>query len=75
MAMDGIDIDAFVNGNARNIELEAGDLDAVQDEFERGLVLHTDGVNDDGFPVLVYTSMGKPVAWIDLELGWGYVGG
>lgn len=69
------DIDSFVNGNEHNIELAAGDLDAVQDEFERGLALVTDGVNDDAFPVLVYTNAGVPVAWVDLELGWGYVGG
>lgn len=72
------DIDAFVNGNAANVTLDANlgthGFDDIEREFLDGLATETDGSDDAGFPVMVYTRMGQPVAWADLELSVGYAG-
>lgn len=68
------DFEAFVNGNAPNVQLgSAGDLDAVQGEFEQKLTLAWDEVDDEFDPVLVYLDKGIPVAWVDLENAVGHV--
>ena len=65
-------IDAFVNGNARNIELEHKvELDDVQSDFEQHIEF--DACDDAAFPVLVYTKSQQPIAWVDLECACGYI--
>jgi hypothetical protein len=57
----------FVDANPPNVELDPGDPDDVEREFLDGLVIETDGAYDDAFPVVVYTRLGEPVAWVDLD--------
>jgi hypothetical protein len=68
-----MDIDAFVSGNPANTRISARGLDEVEQEFLAGLSREWDAVDEDAFPVMVYRREGQPVAWVDLELGEGYV--
>ena len=64
-------VDVFVNGNFANVELERGDNEDVQHDFEQ--LIEFDDCNDDAFPVLVYSKSSKLVAWVDLDCDNGYV--
>jgi hypothetical protein len=71
-------VDDFVNGNKSNFKGRYNDdFDKVQDNFIKFLAkkgVNADAIDDDGYPVIVATSGGRPVAWYDLEIAVGYVG-
>jgi hypothetical protein len=83
-----MDIDAFVNGNAANVDLQArfdqlveqqgmdGDaamFGVLPGEFRFGLAPAEE--LEDAFPVLVYHRGGQLVGWYDCENLVGYVAG
>jgi hypothetical protein len=63
--------DVFVNGNFANVEVEHGEMEDMQLEFEQRVEF--DECDDDACPVLVYSNESKLVAWFDAERGVGYV--
>ncbi len=60
---EGYDIDCFTQGNRHNDS-------SAQPEFENKVTY--DAIDDQAFPVSIYTLRGKPVAWYDSENHCGY---
>jgi hypothetical protein len=65
----GYNIDQFVNVHSPKLGRLVADVQ--QQAFETAVVY--DAVDDEAWPVLVYTLRGNPVAWYDLEQSAGIV--
>lgn len=70
-------VDDFVGSNKSNFKGRYNDdFEKVQDNFVKFLAkkgINADAIDDDGYPVIVATSGGRPVAWYDLENASGYI--
>lgn len=69
-----LDYVTFVNSNAINVMLDADSIDAMFEQFEQQVVDKHEGfAATDLGAVKVYLVGSTMVAWLDYEMGVGYI--